>query len=79
MCIRDRAGVICLFLLVIVIKLFVRSKSRKGKRGKDTDNKSQFQLQKESHTSYDTVSESLRTIPVYQPLKTEYDEINEQI
>ena len=73
------AGVICLFLLIIVIKLFVKSKSRKEKRGNDTDNKSQFQQQKEIHTSYDTVSESLRTIPVYQPLKAEYDEINEQI
>ena len=73
------AGVICLFLLIIVIKLFKKSKSRKGKRGNDTDNKSKIQLQKEIHTSYDTVSESLRTIPVYQPLKAEYDEINEQI
>ena len=73
------AGVISLFLFIIVIKLFVRSKSRREKRGKDTDNKFQFQLQKESHTSYDTVSESLRTIPVYQPLKADYDEINEQI
>ena len=73
------AGVICLFLFIIVIKLFVRSKSRKGKRGNATDNKSQFQLQKEIHTSYDTVSESIGTIPVYQPLKAEYDEINEKI
>ena len=73
------AGVICLFLLIIVIKLFKKSKSRKGKRGNDPDNKSKIQLQKEIHTSYDTVSESLRTIPVYQPLKAEYDEINEQI
>ena len=73
------AGVICLFLLIIVIKLFKKSKSRKGKRGNDTDNKSKIQLQTETHTSYDTVSESLRTIPFYQPLKAEYDEINELI
>ena len=73
------AGVICLFLLIIVIKLFKKSKSRKEKRWNDTDNKSKNQLQKDIHTSYDTVSESLRTIPVYQPLKAEYDEINEQI
>ena len=73
------AGVICLFLLIIVIKLFKKSKSRKGKRGNESDNKSKIQLQKEIHTAYDTVSESSRTIPVYQPLKAEYDEINEQI
>ena len=73
------AGVICLFLLIIVIKLFKKSKSRKGKRGNGTENKSQIQLQKDIDTSYNTVSESLRTIPFYQPLKAEYDEINEQI
>ena len=72
-------GVICLFLFIILIKLFVKSKSRKEKKENDTNNKSQFQLQNEIHTSYDTVSESLRTIPVYQPLTAEYDEINEQI
>ncbi|XP_078314580.1 uncharacterized protein LOC144619708 isoform X2 [Crassostrea virginica] len=73
------AGIICLSLFIILIKLFVKSKSRKEKRGNDTDNTSKFQLEKENHTSYDTVSESLRTIPVYQPLKAEYDEINEKI
>ena len=73
------AGVICLFLLIIVIKLFKKSKSKKGKRGNDTDNKSKIQLQKEIHTSYDTVSESIGTIPVYQHLKAEYVEINEKI
>ena len=73
------AGVICMFLFIIVMKLFVRSKSREGQRGNDTDNKSQFQLQKEIHTSYDTESESLRKIPVYEPLKAEYEGVNEQI
>ena len=60
------AGVICLFLLIIVIKLFKKSKSRKGKRGNGTENKSQIQLQKDIDTSYSTVSESLRTFPHYQ-------------
>ena len=71
------AGVICLLFFIIVIKLFVRSKTKNGKRG--NDNKSQFQLQKEIHTSYDTVADSLRKIPVYMPLKAEYEEINEQL
>ena len=73
------AGVICLFLLIIVIKLFKKSKSRKGKRGNGTENKSQIQLQKDIDTSYNTVSESLRTFPHYQSLNPKYDEVNEQI
>ena len=62
-----------------MIKLFKKSKSRKGKRGNGTENKSQIQLQKDIDTSYNTVSESLRTFPDYQSLNPKYDEVNEQI
>ena len=68
-----------LVLTIIVIKLFKKSKSRKGKRGNGTENKSQIQLQKDIDTSYNTVSESLRTFPDYQSLNPKYDEVNEQI
>ena len=79
-------GVICLFILVSILR---HSKALYSKRRKNVRNilESQeenhfrndynFQRQEENQRSLNTISESVKTGPVCEPLETRYDEINE--
>ena len=79
-------GVICLFFLVIILR---HSKTLYSKRRKNVRNilESQeenhfrndysFQRPVENQRSPNTISESVKTGPVCEPLETNYDEINE--
>ena len=71
-------GVLCLFLFVIVIHLCKKSKAKK-KNVNDIKNACDAQQQPENLISYDGVSDSATTVPIYRPLQSEYDEINEKL
>lgn len=70
-------GVLCLFLFVLVIHLFKKSKAKK-KNVNEIQNASDAQQQPENRISYDVISES-STLQTYRPLHSEYDEINEKV
>lgn len=79
-------GVICLFILVIVLRHFKRlySKRRKNVRNilesqeeNHFRNHYNFQRPEENQRSPNTISESVKTGPVCESLETNYDEINE--
>lgn len=69
------SGVLCVFLLVLVVRLCKKSKSKK-EIVIDIQTESYEQTQRENQHSYDTISESTTTVQVYRPLESEYDEID---
>ena len=77
-------GVICLFILVILLKycktLYSKKRNIMNQRFKEQDlfhNENNYQRQEGIQRSRDTISELVETGPVCNILETEYDEINE--
>lgn len=67
-------GVLCFFLLVLVVRLCKKSKSKK-ETVQEIQIESLVQMQPENRQSYETISESATRQEVYRPLESEYDEI----
>ena len=69
------SGVLCVFLLVLVVRLCKKSKSKKD-NVIDIHTEFHEQTQRENRHSCDTISESATTVQVYRSLESEHDEID---